>query len=103
MSAELVYPAAGKSLAALQDWLRAFQFADILLNPELKRFTFTGKPYDIPDKRRVAKAEIGRGSTPPSTAPSPPWTCRRWQRETGRGSRLRCGARCVWPPRSSPT
>jgi alpha-mannosidase len=59
-SAELVYPAAGKSLAALQDWLRAFQFADILLNPELKRFTFTGKPYDIPDKRLVAREKLAR-------------------------------------------
>lgn len=59
-SAELVYPAAGKSLAALQEWLRAFQFADILLNPELKRFTFTGKPYDIPDKRLVAKDRLAR-------------------------------------------
>jgi alpha-mannosidase len=59
-SAELVYPAAGKSLAALQEWLRAFQFADILLNPELKRFTFTGKPYDIPDKRLVARDRLER-------------------------------------------
>ncbi|MCU0235829.1 MAG: glycosyl hydrolase-related protein [Acidobacteria bacterium] len=57
-SAELVYPVAGKSLAVLQDWLRAFQFADILLNPELKRYTFTGKPYDIPDRRRVAKDRL---------------------------------------------
>ncbi len=59
-SAELSYPAAEKSQAALQDWLRAFQFADILINPELKRFTFTKKPYDIPDKRRVAKAKLAR-------------------------------------------
>ena len=59
-SAELVYPAAGKNLAALQEWLRAFQLADTLLNPELKRFTFTGKPYDIPDKRRVDKAKLAQ-------------------------------------------
>ncbi|MFH2108591.1 MAG: glycoside hydrolase family 38 C-terminal domain-containing protein [Chrysiogenia bacterium] len=59
-AAELVYPAAGNSLAALQEWLRAFQFADILLNPELKRYTFTGKPYDIPDRRRVAKEKLAR-------------------------------------------
>ena len=60
LSAELLYPAAEKNLAALQDWLRAFQFADILLNPELKRFTFTGKPYDIPDKRLVARDRLAR-------------------------------------------
>ena len=60
MSAELVYPGRGRNLAALHDWLHAFQFADILLNPELKRYTFTGKPYDIPDKRRVDKAKLAR-------------------------------------------
>jgi alpha-mannosidase len=60
LSAELIYPAAEKSLAALQEWLQAFQFADILLNPELKRFTFTGKPYDIPDKRKVSKNRLAR-------------------------------------------
>jgi alpha-mannosidase len=54
LTAELYYPAAEKNLAALKKWLACFQWADILLNPELKRFTFTGKPYDIPDKRRVA-------------------------------------------------
>jgi alpha-mannosidase len=60
MSAELSFPAAKKSLAALRDWLSAFQFADILINPELKRYTFTGKPYDIPDKRRVGQARLAR-------------------------------------------
>jgi alpha-mannosidase len=60
ISCELVYPAAEKSQAALQEWLHAFQFADILLNPELKRFTFTGKPYDIPDKRRVPRGKLVR-------------------------------------------
>jgi len=60
LSAELRYQAAEKNLATLQDWLRAFQFADTLLNPELKRYTFTGKPYDIPDKRLVAKEKLTR-------------------------------------------
>ncbi len=59
-AAELSFPAAAGNLAALQDWLRSFQFADILVNPELKRYTFTGKPYDIPDKRRVAAARLRR-------------------------------------------
>jgi alpha-mannosidase len=61
--ARLHFPAAEKNLAALQDWLAAFQFADILINPELKRFTFTGKPYDIPDQRRVDKARLARLNT----------------------------------------
>ena len=60
VAAELSFPAAAKNLAALQDWLRSFQFADILVNPELKRYTFTGKPYDIPDKRRVDTAKLRR-------------------------------------------
>lgn len=59
-AAELSFPAAAGNLAALQDWLRSFQFADILVNPELKRYTFTGKPYDIPDKRRVAAEKLRR-------------------------------------------
>ncbi len=59
-AAELVYSAAEQNRAALLDWLHAFQFADILINPELKRFTFTGKPYDIPDKRRVDTAKLAR-------------------------------------------
>jgi alpha-mannosidase len=57
-SAELHFPAAEKNLGTLQKWLQAFQLADTLLNPELKRFTFTGKPYDIPDKRLVAKEKL---------------------------------------------
>jgi alpha-mannosidase len=60
LQAELRFPAAAGNLAALRDWLHAFQFADILLNPELKRYTFTGRPYDIPDKRRVAKDKLER-------------------------------------------
>ena len=60
LQAELRFPAAANNLAALREWLRAFQFADILLNPELKRYTFTGKPYDIPDKRRVPGEKLAR-------------------------------------------
>jgi alpha-mannosidase len=59
-SAELAFPAANASLAALRQWLQAFQLADTLLNPELKRYTFTGKPYDIPDQRRVDKKKLAR-------------------------------------------
>jgi len=60
MTAELRFPAAEKNLEALRDWLASFQFADILVNPELKRFTFTGKPYDIPDMRTVDPAKLAR-------------------------------------------
>ncbi len=59
-AAELRFPAAEKNLEALQKWLQAFQLADTLLNPELKRYTFTGKPYDIPDRRLVAKDKLAR-------------------------------------------
>jgi alpha-mannosidase len=57
-SIAMSFPAAGHTLPALQQWLSSFQLADTLLNPELKRFTFTGKPYDIPDKRRVARERL---------------------------------------------
>lgn len=60
MAAELRFAVAERNLAALRDWLASFQFADILLNPELKRFTFTGKPYDIPDQRNVNPARLAR-------------------------------------------
>ncbi|MBN2345923.1 MAG: alpha-mannosidase [Candidatus Aminicenantes bacterium] len=60
MAAELRFPVAERNLAALRDWLASFQFADILVNPELKRFTFTGKPYDIPDQRNVGPAKLAR-------------------------------------------
>ncbi|MCU0277029.1 MAG: glycosyl hydrolase-related protein, partial [Acidobacteria bacterium] len=60
LAAELHFPTATRSLASLRDWLAAFQFADILVNPELKRYTFTGKPYDIPDRRRLDKAKLSR-------------------------------------------
>ncbi|MCX6557139.1 MAG: glycosyl hydrolase-related protein [Candidatus Aminicenantes bacterium] len=59
-TAELFFPAAEPNRNVLQNWLQAFQLADTLLNPELKRFTFTGKPYDIPDMRRVDKAKLAR-------------------------------------------
>ncbi len=59
-AAELKYPAAEKNLAALREWWHSFLFADILLNPELKRFTFTGKPYDIPDRRTVDPAKLAQ-------------------------------------------
>ncbi|HEX7502313.1 MAG TPA: glycoside hydrolase family 38 C-terminal domain-containing protein, partial [Acidobacteriota bacterium] len=59
-AAKLRLPAAEKNLEALQQWLQAFQLADTLLNPELKRFTFTGKPYDIPDRRLVARDKLAR-------------------------------------------
>jgi alpha-mannosidase len=59
-SAELAFPAAATALDELRQWQQAFQFADILLNPELKRYTFTGKPYDIPDKRLVAREKLAR-------------------------------------------
>jgi alpha-mannosidase len=62
-SIELYFPAAGHSLPILQQWLSSFQLADTLLNPELKRFTFTGKPYDIPDQRKVNKAKLARLNT----------------------------------------
>jgi alpha-mannosidase len=55
---ELEYPAAADALAALGNWLQAFRLADTLLNPELKRYTFTGKPYDIPDRRQVPRERL---------------------------------------------
>ncbi len=51
--AEAVYPQAQEMLQEVQNWLLSMKTADTLVNPEFRRFTFTGKPYEIPDKRKT--------------------------------------------------
>jgi alpha-mannosidase len=56
--AVFVYPNAAGLYKQVKDWLFSMQTADTLLNPDFRRFTFTGKPYEIPDKRKVSKARL---------------------------------------------
>jgi alpha-mannosidase len=52
-AARLTYPAAADSTRKLEGWLASMQSAQRLLDPELKRYTFIGDPYDIPDGRNI--------------------------------------------------
>ncbi len=56
--AELVYPKAATTAQAVKDWLQSMKVAARLVNPDFRRFTFTKKPYDIPDKRLTPKAKL---------------------------------------------
>ena len=56
--AEIVYPKAEKTALAVKDWLQSMKVAYRLVNPDFRRFTFTGKPYDIEDKRRTPKRKL---------------------------------------------
>jgi alpha-mannosidase len=59
-SARFVVPGLEKQAGELQDWLDSFRCGLLVLQPELVRYTFTGKPYPIPDKRLTPPAEIAR-------------------------------------------
>ncbi len=58
IKAELLYPDAESIHSRVKDWINSMKVAYYLLNPELVRKTFTGKPYKIEDKRRVSKKRI---------------------------------------------
>ncbi len=57
---ERLFPAAESRRKTLRAWLDSFDTARTLLRPDLTRFTFTGKPYAIPDRRRTSPAELAR-------------------------------------------
>ncbi len=59
-SSELLYSGSGQALNAVRDWISSMKVAYFLLNPVLVRHTFTGKPYRIKDRRRIAKEKIRR-------------------------------------------
>lgn len=57
-SAEIAYPEALDQYNEVKDWFTSMKTADALLNPDFRRFTFTGKPYEIEDNRRTAKKRL---------------------------------------------
>ncbi len=59
-TARLTVPGLEERAARLESWRASFHCALLLLQPELVRRTFTGKPYDIPDRRPTPAAEIAR-------------------------------------------
>jgi alpha-mannosidase len=56
--ATIIFPAAADSLQRLKAWLLSMKTGHALLNPDFKRYTFIGKPYQIPDKRRTPKKRL---------------------------------------------
>ncbi|MBN2431906.1 MAG: alpha-mannosidase [Acidobacteria bacterium] len=56
--ARLDFPAAAGNNQAVIGWLTSMQTAQGLLNPELKRYTFIGDPYDIPDARNIPAGRL---------------------------------------------
>lgn len=57
-SAEFVYPQAAAALKEVNDWLLSMKTANALLNPDFRRFTFTGKPYQIEDQRQTPRERL---------------------------------------------
>ncbi len=58
LEAALDFPSLHGRLEQVRDWLTSMQTAYGLINPEMKRYTFTGKPYDIPDQRRISPGRL---------------------------------------------
>ena len=58
--ADLIYPEAEANLKMVRNWVNSLRTAFGLLNPELVRYTFIGKPFAIPDRRRVSSRELAR-------------------------------------------
>jgi len=59
-SAVLIFPKSEALCARVQNWLTSMKTAYGLLNPELVRHTFTGKPYTIQDGRNVSPHKISQ-------------------------------------------
>ncbi len=57
-TAGVVYPQAEGLRQELSDWLMSMKTGNRLINPDLRRFTFTRKPYDIPDLRKTPKKQL---------------------------------------------
>ncbi|MCP5106528.1 MAG: alpha-mannosidase [bacterium] len=56
--AEVFYPAAADTHMRMKYWLLSMKIAHALLYPDFKRYTFIGKPYEIPDKRNTPKEQL---------------------------------------------
>jgi len=58
--AEIRFPAAADTHERMKYWLLAMKTAHALLYPDFKRYTFIGKPYEIPDKRKTPVEKLER-------------------------------------------
>lgn len=67
-TAYIFYPQAESMFQEVNAWLQSMKTGNRLLNPDLRRFTFTGKPYHIEDKRKVAKERLDQLNTELSQA-----------------------------------
>jgi alpha-mannosidase len=58
--AAVVFPAAADTRHRLNDWLLSMKIAHALLNPDFKRYTFIGKPFEIQDQRKTPKTRLSK-------------------------------------------
>ncbi len=56
--AALVYPASAENHQEIKDWLASMKTANTLLNPDLRRFTYTGTPHVFQDNRDIPAAQL---------------------------------------------
>jgi alpha-mannosidase len=56
----VVFPAAADTQNQLNDWLLSMKIAHALLNPDFKRYTFIGKPFEIQDQRKTPKTRLAK-------------------------------------------
>lgn len=57
-NAEIDYPRAAPIRRKIVSWLTSMKTADNLLNPDLRLFTFTGKPFPIADNRKITSSRL---------------------------------------------
>ena len=58
--ADILFPRAADRCREVNDWLLSMKTAQRLLNPDFHRFTFTGKPYRIEDRRKTPKERLNQ-------------------------------------------
>jgi len=56
--AKIIYENTSEIHKKLSKWLLSMKTAHILINPEFVRYTFTGKPFEIEDKRKTSKEQL---------------------------------------------
>ena len=56
--AQLVFPAAAAQHQEMKNWLLSMKIAYALLNPDFKRYTFIGAPFNIEDHRQTPKSRL---------------------------------------------
>lgn len=57
---QLIFPAAAIQHQEMKNWLLSMKIAYALLNPDFKRYTFIGKPFNIEDHRETPKSRLAK-------------------------------------------